>query len=135
MTDRLAELRRQRSLISEHLSWLEREIDQIEREKARPTAPPPSPTAVTAPASPATSGFKASLPSARAETSPLAAGTAAGPSSAVPISDPELLLEKFRAPPGAVKRDVRQGCLLYFVGALVLLGIGVAILYLTLGPR
>jgi len=135
MMDRLAELRRQRSLISEHLAWLDREIDQIEQETTRSAALSPSPSEAPAPLITPTEAIAGTLSPVRTEPVLTAPGPAVGSAAGVALPDPEILLEEFRAPPSAVKRDVRQGCLLYFVGALVLLGIGVAILYFTIGSR
>ncbi len=132
--DRLAELRRQRLLICEHLAWLEREIGQIEGASARPVGPSQAQTDAAVPSSRSMESPGGLSPPTRNEAAPHAAGIAAGPPTGVP-ADPENILEEFRTPPGAVKRDVRQGCLLYFAGALVLLGIGVAILYFTIGSR
>ena len=133
--DRLAELRRQRSLVSEHLAWLDREIDRIEQDTTRSAAPSPSPGEAPATLITPTEAIAGNLSPVRTEPALTASGPAVGPAADVTLPDPEILLEEFRAPPGAVKRDVRQGCLLYFVGALVLLGIGVAILYFTIGSR
>ncbi len=133
MTDRLAELRRQRSLISAHLAWLDREIGQMEAPPSHPPLPLRSPSDTAIPSSPLPEGQVAvSVSSPAAGSPPAAEITVRTP---IGVAEPEILLEKFRSPPGALNRDVRQGCILYFVGALVLLGIGIAILYFTIGSR
>jgi hypothetical protein len=133
MTDRLAELRRQRLLICEHLAWLDREIGQIEGATAQSAGQAQSHTDPAVPSSPAMNRSGESPSPTRAEVALHAPGMAAEPSASV--SNAEVLLEEFRAPPGAVKRDVRQGCLLYFAAAFVLLGIGIVVLYFTIGSR
>ena len=45
------------------------------------------------------------------------------------------ILAQYRSAPGAVRQDVRKGCLLYFALALIVFVACVAILYFTLGPR
>ena len=133
MTDRLAELRRQRLLISEHLAWLDREIAQIEGTAAQSPLVSQTPAKAAISSSPETEGPAETPPPVRPEGTPQGPEPAAA--AATGVDAPEILLEEFRAPPGAVNRDVRQGCLLYFAAAFVLLGIGVAILYFTIGSR
>lgn len=111
-----------------------------------PLPAPSSPTAGSTPAQPAepaptaaatasATTPKASVPSASpAEPSALPGPTppttsAAASPTTLAKPDADALLSQFRREPEAVRRDVRQGCLLYFVGALVLLALGVAGLY------
>lgn len=127
MSDRLAELVRQRALVQEHLAWLNREIATA-AEAAKAVAPTklapetsPSPTVVSSPAS-----TPSDILSAGAKSSPTLAG--------VPTStDPDEIIARYQVAPGMVKQDVRKGCLLYFVGAFVLLGLVVTVLYLAIG--
>jgi hypothetical protein len=109
MPDRLAELRRQRALVQEHLAWLDREIA---------AAAPPAPPAAPMPPAPASGAAPAAPP-------PPAAGAA----------DVDEIVAHYRSAPGAVREDVRKGCLLYFALALAVFAAGVAILYFTIGPR
>lgn len=113
MSDRLAELQRQRALVQEHLAWLDREIAATGKGLERPA---PAATPLTATAQPAT---------------PAAVATKPEPSEAK-IDE---LLAQYRSAPGAVRQDVRKGCLLYFALALVVLAASVAILYFALGPK
>lgn len=112
MPDRLAELRRQRALVQEHLAWLDREIAAVES------------------AAPSELRSEAQIPSAtaRATTSfpprPVAAATVAEP-----------LLDDYRVEPSAVRQDVRKGCFLYFAAALVVLVLLVTLLYFTISSR
>lgn len=103
MTDRLAELRRQRALVAEHLAWLDREIAA-----ANPAAPPP-PSLSPAVESPAVTATRSEpLPPAPAPQPP---------ASALPESRP-----------ADIRRDVRRGCLLYFALAALLVAGGCALL-------
>ncbi len=117
---RLAELRRQRALLEEHLAWLDNEI----RITGGGTAPLPATSANE-------TGKQKSLPSSLpASSTPGLRAVAASPSSAG--TDPDAILDQYRTSPASLQRDVRKGCLLYFVGAFVLLGAAVAALYFAL---
>jgi hypothetical protein len=111
MSDRLAELVRQRALMQEHLAWLNREIEQASKTAAA------SPSGAIEPRAPA------------------AAVNSPGSSIMTGAPDAEEILAQYRLPPAAVKENVRKGCFLYFAAALVLLVLGVAIFYFALDPR
>lgn len=125
MSDRLSELIRQRALVVEHLAWLDREIAD-----AKGKVDPAAPNAAVAVLLPATN------PASDAATA-LAPPNLVGPPPSVdaPVPETEVILEQYRVTPTAVKQDVRKGCLLYFVGAFVVLGIVVTILYFAIGTR
>jgi len=59
------------------------------------------------------------------------------PLSAAAITTPphlaqaDAILDEYRVPTNTLKSDVRKGCLLYFAGAFVLLGAGIALLWLA----
>jgi hypothetical protein len=128
MPDRISELVRQRALVSEHLAWLDREIA-----KAGAIVEP----AASARATPATSGVSAASSEQLPEKPTLgvaSSSAATTPPAGIP-SETELLLDQYRVTPAAVKEDVRKGCLLYFIGAFVILGIIIAVLYFTIGTR
>lgn len=128
MSDRLAELVRQRALVQEHLAWLNREIAAAaEAAKSAPAGP----TAARSAAPEATSPSPP-LPADIQPAVPLSAPPIAATASAV---DPDEIIARYQVAPTAVKQDVRKGCLLYFAGAFVLLGLVVTILYLTIGRR
>jgi hypothetical protein len=134
MTDRLSELVRQRGLVSDHLAWLDREIarERASTRPAMPDVPPlPFPTAPM-PAAPSGSDTKPVEPvgAPPGTNEAPAEGSIGGVSPAA-----EELLDQYRVSPTTVHQDVRKGCLLYFAGAFVLLGIVVAILYFTIGSR
>ncbi len=119
--DRLAELRRQRALIQEHLAFLDREIASAEGKPA--SAPTSTPLGVTAP-SPAAQ----SQPGATKIPDPVTSPTAAEGAD----DEAEAMLAEYRRPTGDVQRDVRTGCFLYFAAALLMLGLVVTILYFAL---
>lgn len=127
MPDRLDELVRQRALVQEHLAWLNREIAAA-AEAVKASAPSASPVP-SVPIAPASAPLHSTLPS----TSP-ALGPPVASATATPV-DADEILARYQAKPGSVKQDVRKGCFLYFAGAFVLLGIGVALLYLILSFR
>lgn len=111
MQDRLAELRRQRALVAEHLVWLDREIADAEGKPA----PAPLPALTPSPALSAAAEIVAKTP---------------GPAPAVPPvardqPDAALLPEP---QPADIKNDVRRGCLLYFALASVAVVAGTAFL-------
>lgn len=101
-SDRLAELQRQRALVQEHLAWIEREIVAADS-----TSPLSNPTGPNQPAA-TPAAAKASTPVATASTTENLS------------ADVEALMDPYRVSPVDVQRDVRKGCLLYFVGALIL---------------
>ena len=102
MQDRLAELRRQRALVAEHLAWLDRELAAA--------APEPIPGPVL-PASGAAA--TSAVPSVPAD--PAAADSAGEP----PLAQPD---------PADIKSDVRRGCFLYFAAAVFLGLVGVGLI-------
>lgn len=136
MSDRIAELRRQRAVLEEHLAWLDREIAAEARHvpAARVVAPSPITPGLPA-ASPArtlstAAGGDATVATTVTVVAPtLARGSVSG-AAASPRHD--ALLDEYRVRPDAVKNDVRKGCFLYFALAFVLLGIGVTILWFAL---
>lgn len=107
MSDRLVDLRRQRALVQEQLNWLDAEIRAAEQRL------PAASVAASAPPSP-----------------PPASKPPAAASAIDAMAD--AMLEEYKIPPKALHTDVKKGCLLYFAGALVLLILGVAVLYLAL---
>ncbi len=126
MVDRLAELRRQRALICEHLAWLDREIGRVE------SSSPPSTAATSATAeSPVIKLDDGSRPL----TVPKAPEASEPGQTDVADAEATRLLEEYRPTATALKNDVRKGCVLYFVAAFVLLALGVAALYLLIGSR
>jgi hypothetical protein len=114
MSDRLAELRRQRALVQTHLAWLDAEI-------AREAGPAPA----LPPATPAT--IPAAPPSVSDGALPALSATEEPPRM-TPAAD--TILEEYRVPESALKSDVRKGCFLYFAAALAAVAAGVVVLYL-----
>lgn len=117
MSDRLAELRRQRALVQQHLDWLDREIAAEAAKSAASSAPP------------AVSASAAALAPAPA-TSPLPS-----PDTGEVAPDVDRLLAEYRVAPASLHTDVRKGCLIYFAAAFALLAGVVAILYFALTHR
>jgi hypothetical protein len=116
--DRLAELLRQRALMQEHLDWLEREI-AANQPSAR-SEPQQTTIRVASQAIPLAGAIRPAVNMAR---SSVEAGAKA---------DVDALLDEYRVRPETLKQDVRKGCLLYFAGAFVVLGLIVFGLYFAL---
>jgi len=122
MPDRLAEIRRQRALVAEHLAWLDREIAAAAPASAAPVAPT-APAVVPAPIAP-----PATAPSTLDPAAILAAAAAAKPAaqdSAAPSIEDDIAEKHLpRRQPGSIQQDVRRGCLLYFaIAALLVFGL------------
>jgi hypothetical protein len=109
VSDRLDEFRRQRSLLREHLAWLDREIAALEG-SAPPEAPAPPAVPIRAP---------------YAEFAP-GAPIRARPSDL----DAEAILAEYRQPPVSIQKQAKVGCLLSFVAALALMAVFVTAVYL-----
>ncbi len=102
MQDRLAELRRQRALIAEHLAWLDREITAAGSASITPSAAPPPQVVKVAP------------PAPPLDPASILAKVAEPPATVAPSApdDPHTdLLPEHR--PADIKSDVRRGCFLY----------------------
>jgi hypothetical protein len=133
MSDRLAELRRQRALLQQHADWLEREIADEQRKAkaphglnpavaaARGTRPASHPAEAAVPLHDQAGGLSTRMPALEFET---AGGTAVDP-----------LMEQYRVPTASLKNDVRKGCFLYFAAALLAVVALIALLYFTIGSR
>jgi len=125
MSDRLAELRRQRDLVEEHLAWLKGEIAAAENDLPHPptTLPP----------------FRiASFPTEGAVPSPVVPAGPSAPIMATPAVDApaaDEILEQYRTPPSNLHQNVKKGCLLYFAAAFVLLCLGVTVLYFLISSQ
>ena len=132
MADRLSELARQRALLSEHLAWLDREIadETVKRLVPTPPSPQSTPGPVVSTAVPAVP-----TPTSTAATQPAAPSVASVVVSPADTPDVTEILDQYRVTPTSVKQDVRNGCLLYFAAAFVLVGLVVAILYFTIGTH
>ena len=68
-------------------------------------------------------------------TLPTPAAAPALPPPASTVATTEALFEQYRPNPQSVQQDVKRGCYLYFLGALVLLGLGVFAIYLVYRHR
>ncbi len=116
--DRLSELLRQRALIQEQMAWIESEIAAASGQQ-RPIDPAEAPNLGSpAPAKPPAVVPYPSTPTAAEPAAPAADGAAA-----------EEIIDQYRVAPDTLKTDLRKGCLLYFIGALALVALGVVGLY------
>ena len=134
MSDRLQDLLRQRALIQEQLAWLDREIAAASAADATTT-----PAVATAPRSVPTlpqPGYLASQAAAIAahQAAARAPATDRGENPAVAAAA-DAILEKYRVQPDSLRTDVRQGCFLYFFGALAAVAVIVVGLYYVLSGR
>ena len=114
MSDRLNELQRQRALAQEQVAWFDREIARERGETVLPAVPLP---AVVAPATPAVTEKPAATASAAAADAQAAE-----------------IIERFKKTEPPIRDDVRRGCFLYFIGAFVLLALGIVAFYLLHRP-
>ena len=133
MSDRLQDLLRQRALIQEQLAWLDREIAAASAADAT-TTPAPAPQPARAPLP--QPGYLASQAAAIAahQAAARAPATDRGENPAVAAAA-DAILEKYRVQPDSLKTDVRQGCFLYFFGALAAVAVIVVGLYYVLSGR
>ncbi|MBK8475784.1 MAG: hypothetical protein IPL39_05580 [Opitutaceae bacterium] len=136
MPDRLADLRRQRALIAEHLAWLDREIATTAPAQPAAVLPAPYPASIAPPA-PAVSAAPLSSAPAFAGTSatpPTSAPTIVGgfrvaAHSPLPSPQPETLPETLpETDPANIRDNVRRGCFLYVALAALLVVLGGALL-------
>jgi hypothetical protein len=126
MSDQLRDLLRQRALLQEHLSWLDREI------AAASDKTPEMP--VAAAVAPKPPGFPP-VPLAPEPAAVIATTVVPGDKSADASPAAEALFEKYRVAPSAVQQDVRRGCFIYFAAAFALFAVGVVVLYFLISSR
>ncbi len=110
MADRLEELRKQRALVQQHLTWLDHEIAAMT--VTRLTLPPFAMRSGTRP------------PVAPTATSP-DEPPAAGPVAGLPIPD----LADFQVDPDNVHGDTRRGCIMYAAIALIVMALICGVIY------
>jgi hypothetical protein len=106
MSDRLAELQRQRALAQEQLAWLDREIARESGATAKPLDPVITP----------------------ATTMPVVGGMP--PPRDVPGPSPDELLKQYQNSGTSIHREVKRGCLMYFFAAFALLALALVAFYL-----
>jgi len=112
MSDRLAALRRQRTLVQQHLDWLDGEIASAQMGEGPAGAQPATPAA--------TSGSLQAV-------APLTPVDQGNPVRNDVVS--EQILEEYRVPAESLQQDVRKGCLLYFAAGLAVFALGIVALY------
>src|ERR1017187_2955237 len=98
MADRLDELRKQRAVIQQHLTWLDHEIAAM------------TVTRMTLPPFAMRSGTRPPVPGATAAPMKVA------PAGGMPVPE----LSDFQVDPDNVQGDTKRGCLIYSALALVL---------------
>lgn len=120
MPDRLAELRRQRALIAEHLAWLDREIAAAGSASAASPEPPIA-SGLEAASAPVPAELDPAAILAAATTAKPVAPVAAGHATEDDIAAKHLPTKR---QPADIQQDVRRGCLLYFsIAALLVIGL------------
>ena len=107
MADRLEELRKQRALVQQHLTWLDHEIAAV------------TVTRLTLPPFAMRAGTRAPIPGAT--NTPIKVVPAAG----MPIPE----LSEFQVDPDDVQGDTRKGCILYAALAFVILVLVLVAIY------
>lgn len=112
MSERLTELQRQRALIQNHLSWLDREIAAAQ---GLPTSPQASPVPIS---TPALSHIAASITTPAAKTL-----------ETTDELEAERIIGQFHRDPNLLKTDTRRGCLTAFALALGLMALVTFIAY------
>lgn len=111
MSDRLAELQRQRALAQEQLAWIDREIA---KEKGQAATMPSVPAPVVPTTAPAPPDNRVALDAATAR-------------------EADQIIAEFQKGPSTAGSDTRKGCWLWFVCALALFGIGVTAIFVVYG--
>lgn len=120
--DRLAELRRQRALVAQHLAWIDAELTAAGAGQS-PAGTPPSPPSSKPELTPT-------------DASPAPAGAEADPGVALANARADEIIEKYRATEALDPAATKRGCLVLF-GALFVLGgaLLLAIYYFGYNPK
>jgi hypothetical protein len=113
--DRLAELRRQRALVAQHLAWLDSELAAAETGKA-PAPSPASPPASVVPAAPVDNETPSASSASNATPEP-----DLDPAVALANARADEIIERYRATEAYDPATAKRGCLV-LVGALFALG-------------
>ena len=110
--DRLAELRRQRALVAQHLAWIDAELIAA---GAGPTqAPAPGPAAPPSDSvAPPVAGFAPPAPTAATE---------ADPALVLANTRADEIIEKYRATEALDPQSTKRGCLLLIGAAFAVVG-------------
>lgn len=121
MPDRLDELRKQRALVQQHLTWLDHEIASVT--VTRLTLPPFAMRGNTRPPIPGAVGTNPATPRSGTTRSPLTG-------AAIPE------LAEFQVDPDNVQGDTRRGCIIYSaIAFLVLVAICIVIYFVGYRDR
>lgn len=124
VSDRLAELLRQRALLQEHLAWLDREIAAL-RDTGKSTDSGPG-------ASPAAAVNVAAQSGGAGPGSPIASVTVipSGP----PAADADAIIQRYGYDPRSTTADVKRGCWIAFIGAFVCIALLILAVWFLRGP-
>lgn len=119
--DRLAELRRQRALVAQHLAWIDAELTAAgagqTAAKAPATAPAPNETSATVDPAP----LHAEVPAPVAEE--------LDPAVVLANARADEIIEKYRATEALDPAATKRGCLVLFGALFVLVGAAVLAIY------
>lgn len=129
--DRLAELRRQRSLVHEHLGWIDRQIAEAEA-RLHGQSNPKAAGIVGTPLEQPPESKPAGAPPTDDAGGPTEGVISATEEAVERVAEADAILNSYRRPTLDLQRDVRTGCFLYFAAAFLILGIVVVILYFAL---
>lgn len=113
--DRLAELRRQRALVAQHLAWIDAELTA-----AGAGQPPP----LAAPDLPATTD-----PTPRATTPAPSTVEEGDPAITLANTRADEIIEKYRATEALDPVAAKRGCLVFFAAGCALLGAVILTIY------
>ncbi len=115
MSDRLAELKRQRALAQEQLAWFDREI-------ARESGQLPAAALPGTPLTPLT-------PAVPVSTIPVVDSAASAAAEAAAARAADEILAKYEKNPQNAAQDVKRGCYLWFAFGMGMLAIGTISVY------
>jgi hypothetical protein len=121
--DRLAELRRQRALVAQHLAWIDAELTAAGAGRS-PHAGTVSPSAPVAPGTP-----PENAPPADAELAAAEPAAEIDPAVALANARADEIIEKYRATEALDPLAAKRGCLVLFGAFMVLLGATVLAIY------
>ncbi|RRJ95789.1 hypothetical protein Ga0100231_017425 [Opitutaceae bacterium TAV4] len=121
MFDRLQQLRRQKTILEEHLAWLDHEIAEAEGDSPPATIP----TISTLPSAPGTT---------TTHTHHATLGEPEAPATTKAMARAEEIITQHKIAQASAPDDIRRGCLLLVVLGFTLLAIAFLLLW-QFGPR
>lgn len=109
MSDRLADLQRQRALAQEQVAWFDREIARETGQAPAVSGPPAAPAAIAVTASPGGADFAAK--------------------DAAVAQEAEDIIAQYQQSPGDAAQNARKGCYVWFAFAMLTVVLGGAAIY------